>query len=144
MFWIHGGAFSLGQAIEYVPTRYMDYDIVLVVIQYRLGPLGQLKCDLMLSKQFSSYRKSLFFCLYKNLIGFLSFDTDEVPGNAGIFDQIEALRWVNKNIRAFGGDPNQVTIAGESAGSASVTLLMLAPQAKGIPSVRPSLFVVCL
>jgi len=48
-----------------------------------------------------------------------------------MFDQIEALRWVNKNIRAFGGDPNQVTIAGESAGSASVTLLMLAPQAKG-------------
>jgi len=42
MFWIHGGAFSLGQAIEYVPTRYMDYDIVLVVIQYRLGPLGQI------------------------------------------------------------------------------------------------------
>jgi len=103
MFWIHGGAFSLGQAVEYIPTRYMDHDIVLVVIQYRLGPLG-----------------------------FLSFDTDEVPGNAGIFDQIEALRWVNKNIRAFGGDPNQVTIAGESAGSASVTLLMLAPQAKGL------------
>ena len=66
-----------------------------------------------------------------NTLGFLSFDTDEVPGNAAIFDQIEALRWVNKNIRAFGGDPNQVTIAGESAGSASVTLLMLAPQAKG-------------
>ena len=44
--------------------------------------------------------------------GWLSFDTDEVPGNAGLFDQIEALRWVNKNIRAFGGDPDQVTIAG--------------------------------
>ena len=68
-------------------------------------------------------------------IGFLSFDTDEVPGNAGIFDQIEALRWVNKNIRAFGGDPNQVAIAGESVGSASVTLLMLAPQAKGIETL---------
>ena len=63
--------------------------------------------------------------------GFLSFETDEVPGNAGIFDQIEALRWVNKNIRAFGGDPNRITIAGESAGSVSVTLLLLAPQAKG-------------
>jgi carboxylesterase type B len=45
MFWIHGGAFSLGQAIEYAPTRYMDHDIVLVVIQYRLGPLGQMKRD---------------------------------------------------------------------------------------------------
>lgn len=40
MFWIHGGGFSLGQAIEYVPNRYMEHDIVLVVIQYRLGPLG--------------------------------------------------------------------------------------------------------
>ena len=48
-------------------------------------------------------------------IGFLSFDTDKVPGNAGILDQIEALRWVNKNIGAFGGDSSQVTIAGETA-----------------------------
>lgn len=63
--------------------------------------------------------------------GFLSFDTDEVPGNAAIFDQIEALRWVNKHIAYFGGDPNRVTIAGESAGSASVSLLLLAPQARG-------------
>ena len=63
--------------------------------------------------------------------GFLSFDTDEVPGNAGIFDQIEALRWVNKHIRSFGGDPDKVTIAGESAGSGSVSLLLLAPQAQG-------------
>lgn len=55
-----------------------------------------------------------------------------MPGNAGIFDQIEALRWVNKHIEAFGGDPNQVTIVGESAGSASVSLLLLAPQARGL------------
>ncbi|KAK4035777.1 hypothetical protein OUZ56_027860 [Daphnia magna] len=103
MFWIHGGAFSLGQALEYVPSRYMEHDIVLVATQYRLGPLG-----------------------------FLSFDTDDVPGNAGIFDQIEALRWVNKHIQSFGGDPNQITIAGESAGSASVTLLLLAPQTRGL------------
>ena len=58
-------------------------------------------------------------------------DTDEIPGNAGIFDQIEALRWVQKYITSFGGDPEKVTIAGESAGSASVSLLLLAPQAKG-------------
>ena len=58
----------------------------------------------------------------------------ELPkiGNAGIFDQIEALRWVQKYITAFGGDPDKVTIAGESAGSASVSILLLAPQAKGI------------
>lgn len=66
------------------------------------------------------------------ITGFLSFDTDEVPGNAGIFDQIEALRWINKNIQYFGGDANKVTIAGESAGSASVSILLLAPQAEGL------------
>lgn len=54
-----------------------------------------------------------------------------MPGNAGIFDMIEALRWVNKHIEYFGGDPNKVTIAGESAGSAAITLLLLAPQARG-------------
>ena len=66
------------------------------------------------------------------LLGFLSFDTDDVPGNAGIFDQIEGLRWVQKHIQPFGGDANLVTIAGESAGSASVSILLLAPQAKGL------------
>ena len=66
------------------------------------------------------------------LIGFLTFDTDEVPGNAGIFDQIEALRWVQKHIQPFGGNANLVTIAGESAGSASVSILLLAQQAKGL------------
>ena len=64
--------------------------------------------------------------------GFFCFDTDDVPGNAGIFDQIEALRWVNRHIQSFGGDPAQIVIAGESAGSASVSLLLLAPQAKGL------------
>ncbi|EFX83387.1 hypothetical protein DAPPUDRAFT_240264 [Daphnia pulex] len=103
MVWIHGGAFSLGHALEYLPNRYMEHDIVLVAIQYRLGPLG-----------------------------FLSFDTDDVPGNAGMFDQIEALRWVNKYVEHFGGDPSHITIAGQSAGSASVSLLLLAPQARGL------------
>jgi carboxylesterase type B len=49
-----------------------------------------------------------------------------------MFDQIEALRWVNKHIEYFGGDPSQITIAGQSAGSASVSLLLLAPQARGL------------
>lgn len=58
--------------------------------------------------------------------------TDDVPGNAAAFDMIEALRWVQKHIGAFGGDRDRVTIAGESAGSKNVMLLLLAPQAKGI------------
>ena len=127
MVWIHGGAFSLGQALEYLPNRYMEHDIVLVAIQYRLGPLGENNITwftLFVSLTFKHF--VIFF-----LKGFLSFDTDDVPGNAGIFDQIEALRWVNKYVEYFGGDPNEITIAGESAGSASVSLLLQAPQARG-------------
>ena len=58
MFWIHGGAFRGGQAISFNPTRYMDYDIVLVVIQYRLGPLG------------SVYISFLFSVLLRQIISF--------------------------------------------------------------------------
>jgi len=103
MYWIHGGSFDSGQNIIYQPNTYMSYDVVLVEVQYRLGPLG-----------------------------YLTLDTDEIPGNAGMFDQIEGLRWVNKFIQYFGGDPNAVTIIGESAGAASVNFLLLAPQARGL------------
>ena len=102
IFWIHGGSFSSGGNLLYGGDKYMDQDVVLVEVQYRLGPLG-----------------------------FLSLNTDEIPGNAGIFDQIEALRWTNQFIKYFGGDPNCVTIVGESAASSSVGLLLLAPQARG-------------
>ncbi len=56
--------------------------------------------------------------------------TDEIPGNAGMADQVEALRWVQKFIKFFGGDKDCVTIVGESAGAASVGFLLLAPQTK--------------
>ena len=72
------------------------------------------------------------FIILIEWIGFLSFDTDDVPGNAGIFDQIESLRWVQKHIKYFGGNKDLVTIAGESAGSASVSILLLAKQAEGL------------
>jgi len=103
MFWIHGGAFNAGGNFLYIPRRYMEEDVVLVEVQYRLGPLG-----------------------------FLTLNTDEAPGNAGLFDQIEGLRWVKKYIKYFGGDPDCVTVVGESAGSASVSLLLMAPQARGL------------
>ena len=56
--------------------------------------------------------------------------TDEVPGNAGMADQIEALRWVQQFIKFFGGDKDLVTVVGESAGAASVAFLLLAPQSR--------------
>ncbi|KZS07855.1 Carboxylic ester hydrolase [Daphnia magna] len=101
MVWIHGGSFIFGQSILYEPNTFMAHDVVMVVIQYRLGPLG-----------------------------FLSLGTEEIPGNAGMADQVEALRWVQKFIKYFGGDKDKVTIVGESAGAASVGFLLLAPQSR--------------
>ncbi|GIX91937.1 acetylcholinesterase-1 [Caerostris extrusa] len=69
-------------------------DIIVVTVNYRLGPFG-----------------------------FLTSGTDDAPGNAGIWDLLEGLKWVNRNIEFFGGDPQRVTLAGESAGSIAVGLL---------------------
>lgn len=80
-------------------------NIVFVVINYRMGVLGFLKIDDI-------------------SLG--------VPGNAGLKDQILSLKWVQKNIKKFGGDPNRVTVAGFSSGAACVNFLMLSPMGKGL------------
>ncbi|KAG5891746.1 hypothetical protein JTB14_012481 [Gonioctena quinquepunctata] len=107
MVFIHGGAFTKGsnKSVFHGPHYLMTEDIVLVVINYRLGVLG-----------------------------FLSLDDPslEVPGNAGMKDQVMALKWVQKNIHNFGGDPSNVTIFGNSAGAASVHYLTLSPLSKGL------------
>lgn len=107
MVWIYGGGFQVGEATRdmYSPDFFMSKDVVLVSISYRLGALG-----------------------------FLSLEDPElnVPGNAGLKDQILGLRWVQQNIEAFGGDPNNVTLFGESAGGASTHLLTLSPQTEGL------------
>ncbi|KAH8383547.1 hypothetical protein KR009_009262 [Drosophila setifemur] len=104
MVWLHGGGFSFGSgnSFLYGPDYLVAEDIVLVTLNYRLGPLG-----------------------------FLTAGPD-APGNQGLKDQILALKWVRDNIAAFGGDPNQVTVFGESAGGSSVQLLLLSPLAKGL------------
>ncbi|XP_059486020.1 juvenile hormone esterase-like [Neocloeon triangulifer] len=103
MVWFYGGAFVDGSGLIYGPDFFMDHDVVIVTLNYRLGPLG-----------------------------FMSLEIDEIPGNAGLFDQIEALRWVKSHIHNFGGDPNEVTIFGESAGASSVSFLSISPLAKGL------------
>ncbi|KAJ9592676.1 hypothetical protein L9F63_015648, partial [Diploptera punctata] len=105
MFWIHGGGWQsgTGSSNTYGPQYLLDKDIILVTINYRLGPLG-----------------------------FLSTGDSVCPGNNGFKDQVFALRWVQENIEAFGGDPNSVTIFGESAGGASVEYHMLSPLSKGL------------
>nr|XP_022909162.1 juvenile hormone esterase-like [Onthophagus taurus] len=105
MFWIHGGGFTMGSSNVYKPDFFMTKDIVLVTINYRLG-----------------------------VMGFLSFEDPKlrVPGNAGFKDQVMALKWVQRNITKFGGNPNNVTIFGESAGGCSTHNLILSPMAKGL------------
>jgi carboxylesterase type B len=65
-------------------------------------------------------------------LGFLNLGTPEVSGNFGLKDQVAALKWVKNNIQSFGGDPDNVTIFGESAGGASIHYLLFSPLAKGM------------
>ncbi|KAF4532446.1 hypothetical protein B566_EDAN003021 [Ephemera danica] len=92
IFW-HGGAFMGGSGFIYDGRKFLDYDIVLVVPHYRLGPIG-------------------FMCL----------DTDDIAGNIGMIDQVAALQWVKDHISVFGGDPNRITIMGQSAGGATTAI----------------------
>ncbi len=110
-FWIHGGALMTGSGSDtlYNGRNLADRGIVVVSINYRLGVLGWLAHP-ELSRE--------------SPLG--------ISGNYGLLDQIEALRWVRRNIRAFGGDPSNVTIAGESAGALSVMYLMASPPARGL------------
>ena len=111
MVWIHGGSLTAGYSGEplYDGTALAEAGVVLVSINYRLGVLGYLAHPELSAES-----------------------ADGVSGNYGLLDQIEALRWVQRNIAAFGGDPENVTIAGESAGALSVMYLMAAPDARGL------------
>lgn len=111
MVWIHGGALTRGSGANrvYDGTALAKKGVVLVTINYRVGPLGYLAHPELTaeSPQHSS-------------------------GNYGVLDQIAALKWVQRNIAGFGGDPNRVTIFGESAGSWSVNVLVASPVANGL------------
>jgi para-nitrobenzyl esterase len=111
MVWIHGGAFTGGSGTVplYDGQEMAKKGVVFVTINYRLGVFGFLAHP-QLSQE----------------------SPDSVSGNYGILDQIAALTWVKKNIEAFGGDPENVTIDGQSAGSFSVNALMVSPLAKGL------------
>ena len=111
LVWIHGGSLvngSGGDAV-YDGSQFAARGIMVVSINYRLGPLGWLAHP-----------------------GLSAESRRNTSGNYGLLDQIEALRWIHRNIDAFGGDPGNVTIAGESAGALSVMFLMSAPDARGL------------
>jgi para-nitrobenzyl esterase len=110
--WIHGGALVAGYSHEtmYDGARMAQRgNMVVVSINYRLGILGYLAHPELSAES-----------------------PDGVSGNYGLLDQIAALKWVQRNIAAFGGDAGNVTIAGESAGGLSVLYLMASPQARGL------------
>ena len=111
MFWIHGGAFveGSGAAAAYAGTSLERQGVVVVTINYRLGDFG-LFAHPELSKE----------------------SGEEPTGNFALMDQIAALEWVHRNIAALGGDPENVTIFGESAGGSSVNFLMASPPARGL------------
>lgn len=110
MVWIHGGAFVTGTGgiPWYDGSRLADRGVVVVTINYRLGAFGWLALDRLLGDDFAG------------------------SGNLGLLDQIAALRWVRDNIAAFGGNPDQVTVFGESAGAMSTSTLLGTPAAAGL------------
>ncbi|XP_013192657.1 esterase FE4 [Amyelois transitella] len=105
MVFIHGGGFRDGSGSPFIyGAEYLiEHEVVVVSFNYRLEVLG-------------------FLCL----------GIKEAPGNVGLKDQVEALKWVKRNIKAFGGDPDNITIFGESAGSASVMYHIVSPMSKGL------------
>src|SRR4051794_10934357 len=111
MVWIHGGAFiwGAGDTPWYDGTNFATRgDVVVVTINYRLGPFGFLHLADLFGDEFAG------------------------SGNAAILDQVAALQWVRDCIAGFGGDPEHVTIFGESAGAASVSTLLGTPAARGL------------
>ena len=111
LVWIYGGGFSFGSTAEpgYNGEKLAKKGVVLVSIAYRVGQLGFLAHPELSAE-----------------------NPNHVSGNYGILDQIAGLQWIKNNIAAFGGDPNKVTIFGESAGGISVSMLCASPLAKGL------------
>lgn len=104
MVFLHEGGFIFGDGTDdsaQAPDFLINREVVLVSLNYRLG-----------------------------ILGFLSLDRKEAPGNMGFWDQVQALKWIQITLQKFGGDPNNVTIFGVSAGRASVGYLMLSDMAK--------------
>lgn len=109
MVYIHGGAFQTGESDDYGPSKLVGQGVVVVTINYRLGSLGFLASPTLSAES-----------------------PEGTSGNYGLQDQQEALRWVQRNIGGFGGDPGNVTIFGESAGGLSIHAHLASPRSNGL------------
>jgi len=103
MVWFYGGAFSGGTNVQYPGHFLAARDVVVVAVNYRVG-----------------------------IFGFITTDDEVAPGNYGLWDQHLSLQWVQSNIAAFGGNPDKVTIFGQSAGGASVSHHIMSPHSEGL------------
>jgi para-nitrobenzyl esterase len=108
MVWVHGGSLLTGESNDYNPAELVRHGVVVVTINYRLGALGFLADAALASRRGGP------------------------SGNYGLMDQQAALRWVQRNIRGFGGDPGDVTLFGESAGGLSTLAQVASPGARGL------------
>ncbi len=108
MVWVHGGSLRTGESNDYNPAALVRDGVVVVTINYRLGALGFLADAALASRPGAP------------------------SGNYGLMDQQAALRWVQHNIRGFGGDPGDVTLFGESAGGLSTLAQLASPGARGL------------
>jgi para-nitrobenzyl esterase len=109
MVWIHGGALVVGESDDYDPTRLVQHGAIVVTLNYRLGHLGFLAHPALSAES-----------------------PDHASGDYGLMDQQAALRWVQRNIAKFGGNPDNVTIFGQSAGGLSVHSQLASPLAAGL------------
>lgn len=109
--WIHGGSLRMGGSAQpmYDGARFAKRGIVFVSINYRLGPLGWLAHPELSAESLAG-----------------------ISGNYGLLDQMAALRWIRDNVARFGGNPDEVTVMGESAGALSIAYLMVSPDARGL------------
>jgi len=112
MVFIHGGGNTIGSTVPYDGSRFVqEQGVVMVTLQYRLGPLGWFSHRALRSAEITPA---------------------EASGNFALLDMVAGLRWVRDNVAVFGGDPQRVTVFGESAGGRNIYSLLVAPQARGL------------
>ena len=112
MMWIHGGGNTIGSAHIYDPSLLVSkHNVIVVTVQYRMGPLGWFR-----HPSLSNFNSSL----------------EDMSGNYGTLDNLKALEWIQENIEYFGGDPSNVTVFGESAGGHNTAAMFASPLAEGL------------
>uniref|UniRef100_A0A1I8BE33 Carboxylic ester hydrolase n=1 Tax=Meloidogyne hapla TaxID=6305 RepID=A0A1I8BE33_MELHA len=124
LIFIHGGGFCIGgtffEGYNNITNNFVSQGIIVITIQYRLNFLGIFLFNLF----------KLFFG--NSLKGFFSDGTTKNSGNLGLWDQRQALLWIRQNVATFGGDPNRVTVWGQSAGAASTSILSISPYTRDL------------